>query len=368
MVIANPIYDTVFKKLMENERVAKFFVGTLMNEIIEHIQVMPQEFTYRNSYDIMTIFRLDFIATIKTKEGDFKKILIEIQKGRNVSDLMRFRNYLAEQYKKEELVDIDGSGIEEETTLPITSIYILGFNLDDVDSACVKVERNYVDMIDNKILTQKSDFIEKLTHDSYIVQVKRITDRYQTALDKLLSVFEQRHFLNDDKIIKEYSHNPDVEEVQLITDILHYSGISSDDRKTIEIEIEAMRTFNATKTKEQKKVERELKEKKLLLKKQEEKNSEIEQENSEIKQESLEIKQESLEIKQENSEIKQKLKRQSIETEKTKNELEQQKLESERTKNELEQQKIRAEQQQQQLQEMQKMMEELKRRLDNPNN
>lgn len=27
MVIANPIYDVVFKKLMENERVAKFFIG-----------------------------------------------------------------------------------------------------------------------------------------------------------------------------------------------------------------------------------------------------------------------------------------------------------------------------------------------------
>jgi hypothetical protein len=119
MVIANPIYDTVFKKLMENERVAKFFVGTLMDEIIEDIKVMPQEFTYRNSLDIMTIFRLDFIATIKTKEGTFKKILIEIQKGRNVKDLMRFRNYLAEQYKKEDLIDSDGLGIEEEMTLPI---------------------------------------------------------------------------------------------------------------------------------------------------------------------------------------------------------------------------------------------------------
>ncbi len=27
MVIANPIYDVVFKRLMENERVAKFFIG-----------------------------------------------------------------------------------------------------------------------------------------------------------------------------------------------------------------------------------------------------------------------------------------------------------------------------------------------------
>lgn len=30
MVIANPIYDVVFKRMMENERVAKFFIGTLL--------------------------------------------------------------------------------------------------------------------------------------------------------------------------------------------------------------------------------------------------------------------------------------------------------------------------------------------------
>ena len=29
MVIANPIYDVVFKRLMENERVAKFFISSM---------------------------------------------------------------------------------------------------------------------------------------------------------------------------------------------------------------------------------------------------------------------------------------------------------------------------------------------------
>jgi hypothetical protein len=333
MVIANPIYDTVFKKLMENERVAKFFVGTLMDEIIEDIKVMPQEFTYRNSLDIMTIFRLDFIATIKTKEGNFKKILIEIQKGRNVRDLMRFRNYLAEQYKKEELVDSDGIGIEEEMTLPITSIYILGFNLEGIDSACLKVERNYVDLINNKTITQKSDFIEKLTHDSYIVQVKRITDRYQTSLDKLLSVFEQRNFLNDDKIIKEYSHNPDVEEVRMITEILHYSGTSPDERREIEIEIEAWRTFNASQSDATKKAIRDLEK-----------------------------------AQKENKEKDQIIEKQEQEKEEIKEELEKQKLRAEQQEKELQKQKLEAENSKQQLQEMQKMMEELKRRLDNSDN
>jgi hypothetical protein len=32
MIIANPIYDVVFKRLMENEWMAKFFIGTLLDQ------------------------------------------------------------------------------------------------------------------------------------------------------------------------------------------------------------------------------------------------------------------------------------------------------------------------------------------------
>ena len=45
MVIANPIYDAVFKRLMEDNRIAKFFIGTLLEQIIESVEVKPQEFT-----------------------------------------------------------------------------------------------------------------------------------------------------------------------------------------------------------------------------------------------------------------------------------------------------------------------------------
>ena len=183
MIIANPIYDVVFKRMMENERVSKFFIGTLLEETIETVEVKPQEFTYTDELSALAVFRLDFIATIKTNSGERKKVLIEIQKAKNQIDLMRFRKYLAEQYKKEDLIN------EEKVILPITTIYILGFNLPEIDTPCLKVERNYVDRIEKTNLNTKSDFVEKLTHDSYIVQVERITKRYKTKLDKQLQQF-----------------------------------------------------------------------------------------------------------------------------------------------------------------------------------
>lgn len=257
MVIANPIYDVVFKRMMENERVAKFFIGTLLEQTIETVEVLPQEFTFFKDLDpnnpvvqkfveekirerlTISVFRLDFIATIRTESGEYRKVLIEIQKAKNQIDLMRFRNYLAEQYKKEDIVD------NEKVALPITTIYILGFPIPEIETPCLKVERNYKDQINKSTLSTKSEFVEKLTHDSYIVQVNRITDRYQTRLDKLLSIFEQTNFVDDKKIIKEFNHAVDIEEIKIATDILHHSGTNTEEKQKIETEQEAWRTVDA---------------------------------------------------------------------------------------------------------------------------
>ncbi|WP_448519681.1 hypothetical protein [Rhodoflexus sp.] len=239
MLIANPIYDVVFKRLMENEKVAKFFIGTLLEETIESVEVKPQEFTYTSVLTGLAVFRLDFIATIRTESGEYKKVLIEIQKARNAIDLMRFRNYLSEQYKKADKVN------GREFVLPIVTIYILGFTLPEIHSPCIKVARQYIDLVTHTELEQKSEFIEKLTHDSYVVQVGRITDRYQTRLDKLLSIFEQRNFVDENEITKNYTYQPDLEEVKEMTDILHYVGTDPKERQQIAIEQEAWRTVYA---------------------------------------------------------------------------------------------------------------------------
>jgi hypothetical protein len=255
MIIANPIYDVVFKRLMENEKVAKFFISTLLEQTVETIEIKPQEYTYKGELETakgiqdaeerirerfsIWVYRLDFIATIKTDTGEYKKVLIEIQKAKNPIDLMRFRNYLAEQYKKEDKIN------KKNVILPITTIYILGFKLPEIESPCISVARNYIDLINKTTLSQKSEFVEKLTHDCFVVQVDRITDRYQTQLDKLLSVFEQRNFTDDKEITKDFAHELDMEELKTMTDILHYVGTDPKERKQIEIEQEARRTIDA---------------------------------------------------------------------------------------------------------------------------
>ena len=248
--IANPIYDTVFKRLMENNRIARYFVETIIEYPVENITVTPQEHTYfkttpedlakygltddeRSKIENLSIIRYDFVAIIRTPEGT-KKVLIEIQKARNAVDLMRFRTYLAEQYKRKDKIEINGKDIEE--PLPILTIYLLGFTLPETDAIVIHVSRTYHDMINRKELKVKSEFIECLTHDSYVVQIPRIEGKTRSGLEKLLSIFEQNFFVDDRGIRKEYLYEVDDENIRYILDLLYHTGADPKTQKIIEDE------------------------------------------------------------------------------------------------------------------------------------
>ncbi|MDR1330526.1 MAG: hypothetical protein LBK07_00290 [Tannerella sp.] len=251
-IIANPIYDTVFKKLMENRRIVTFFLSTILECPVTAIEVLPQEFTHVKKTDKdggmvpYSIFRVDFMATVQTGDGKYGKILIEVQKSLGLADVNRFRQYLGEQYSKRDLVTVN-NGVRE-LSLPITTIYILGTRLAKIKCSCLKVERTYTDMVENEPVAERDDFVEKLTHNSYFIQAGRITDnRYSTHLEKLLSIFEQSDFVGgNSEVLKEYRYRPDVEEIKIITDVLHEMGVDPEERKRIENEAEFIRTIDDT--------------------------------------------------------------------------------------------------------------------------
>ena len=250
--IANPIFDTVFKHLMENNRVARFFVETIIGQPVESIAVTTQERTFlkvpssvegreltqeeiTKIAELLSVLRYDFVATIRTAEG-YKKVLIEIQKAKNVLDLMRFRNYLGEQYKRKDKVTIDGKETEE--ALPIITIFLLGFKLPETDAIVIHVSRTYRDVIAHKELHVKSEFIECLTHDSFVVQIPRIEGKSRSRLEKMLNVFEQNDFYDEKGILKQYRHvlDKEDEEIRLMVEILCH--VASDPEKREEIELE----------------------------------------------------------------------------------------------------------------------------------
>ncbi|MDR2810867.1 MAG: hypothetical protein LBB84_10000 [Tannerellaceae bacterium] len=258
-IIANPIYDTVFKRLMENMKIVKFFLSTILGQQVTAVDVRPQEFTHRNLKEAETdgkdeiaipysVYRVDFMATVLTKEGEYRKILIEVQKSLGTVDVHRFHQYLGAQYSTRDTVIINK--VNRKMTLPIITIYILGSKLAEIKCSCLKVGRTYTDMLTNEPVAGRDDFVEQLTHDSYIIQVGRIADnRYSTALEKLISVFEQTCFVdNDSEVVKEYRYHPspEDEEMLLITQTLHEMGVDPEERREIENEAEFVRTIDDT--------------------------------------------------------------------------------------------------------------------------
>ncbi len=244
MVIANPIYDVVFKRLMENQSVAKFFIETLLEEVVEEVQVQPQERSYLDSRAGLALFRLDFVATIRTANQELKKVLIEIQKAWQSVDVERFRNYLGEQYKTRDQLPASGGNARGEASLPIVSVYLLGFPLPELPFAVVKVGRQYVDLLTHTVVAQKSEFIEKLTHDCFVVQLSRIQPgRARTRLDKLLSVFEQNNFTDKQRTVKEYDQPIDDERIKTMVDILRHASLDPAGRREMEDELEAHRVL-----------------------------------------------------------------------------------------------------------------------------
>jgi len=266
---------------MEDNRIATFFLETLLEETIESLAVSTNERTMQIKNPEMTqdawekmgierlginLIRLDFVATIKLKTGHTKKVLIEIQKARKPIDVMRFRNYLAEHYKQED--EIIEDGIKMNVPLPIITIYILGFTLPEIEVAAVKVDRHYVDLQTKNIINTKSDFIEKLTHDCFVVQLPRIERRFKTTLDRLLAVFEQRYFIsNGDETLKRYEPNEDNEPmITKIIDTLYHRGADPDKRKELDDERELERVLALYRNEESKKMQKKLEESEVLRK------------------------------------------------------------------------------------------------------
>jgi len=229
-------------RLIGDGRIAKFFMETLLNEPLAIIKMGNTEFSFTPELLGVFVFRRDVIATTKPRQGESKDFLVQLRKINTEYDFMRFNSYTTEQYKKEDEIET-ASGIKK-VALPIITIYLLGFSLPEINSSAVKVSRQYVDMISNQIIEKKSNFIEKLTHDCYIVQLPKIQTKHQTRLDKLLSIFEQANFVDDTKILKQYNYQIEEGDIKNMTDILHYLGIEPAEKKHIEDEQEAQRVWN----------------------------------------------------------------------------------------------------------------------------
>ena len=77
--IANPIYDSVFKFMMDDERVAKILLSALLKKNVVAVEMKQHEYAGLTKRNI-SMFRLDFNAKVRNDDGSENIVLIELQK------------------------------------------------------------------------------------------------------------------------------------------------------------------------------------------------------------------------------------------------------------------------------------------------
>ena len=239
-IIANPIYDAVFKFLMEDKKVAKIFLSALLKKDIIDLEMRRHEYTSMEHTRI-SLFRIDFSAKIRENDGSEHLVLIELQKTWLITETLRFRQYLGTQYlNKENIIEEKNEHGQRRTYgLPIISIYILGHPLGDLTEPVVYVRRRYLDYDDNP-LPSPDPFIESLTHDSIIVQIPFLTGRTRNRLERLLSVFDQDYRQADSEHYLEINDEHLDDEVKCVVHRLLKAAAAPDVRRAMEIEDEIL--------------------------------------------------------------------------------------------------------------------------------
>ena len=239
MQIANPIYDVVFKYLMGNNEIAILVLSTILEEDIISLDLLPQETAMALEKRTLTVYRLDFSARIKTESGEERHVVIEIQKAKFATDIMRFRRYLGEQYKKG--FPVPGEKLPKAT--PIISIYFLGYRLDHIAVPVIKVLRRYYDAATGEEIPAREAFIESLTHDSFVIQIPQLGPARRTATERLLAIFDQHRKVEGDGHILDVDEKRYPEEYRKIVRWLNGAVCEPDIRRTMEVEDDILAEF-----------------------------------------------------------------------------------------------------------------------------
>jgi hypothetical protein len=241
MLIANPVYDTVFKYLMSDLDIAKGIISAILEQEIFHLSLKSQESNFQDDTGDLKVYHNDFIALIQTGENEYKNVLIEIQQAKIKANVRRFRDYLGEQYKKIDEIMVHEKA--EKEYLPIISIYILNYILDNDLPSVIKVDNKYFDLLTGMEVNRRVLFLEQLTHKSYFIQVPKLDLKLQSKLEWVLSIFEQKYFV-EDKRTKEYSYHTEDSFIEKILTKLNVLRNDKSVMEELEIEERAWQEFD----------------------------------------------------------------------------------------------------------------------------
>ena len=193
--VANPIYDSVFKYLMEDERIAKTILSALLKKEVLSVKIRPHEYV-NTTRDTLSMFCIDFAANVREVDGKEHLILVELQKTWLDTETLRFRQYLGAQYSNKDNIQKNS---KKGYAIPMVAVYLLGHRVGNIEEPVIYVNHNSYDYNGNIVTKGIPDpFVESLVHYSIIVQIPLLRGRINNHLEKVLSVFDQSNMYADE--------------------------------------------------------------------------------------------------------------------------------------------------------------------------
>ena len=293
--VANPIYDSVFKYLMEDERIARTILSALLKKEVVEVQIRRNEYT--NGFrDNISMFRIDFGARIREADGSLRLILIELQKTWLDTETLRFRQYLGAQYaNKENMVHEE---MRPPYGIPMVAVYILGHRVGNINVPVLYVNHKSYDYDGHEVTQGLPDpFVDSLVHDSIIVQIPLLHGQINNRLFKVLSVFDQTNKEKDNRQLVELdeANYQDDADMQYILHRLIMASGDAQLRQDMNVEDEY---FQAIEDRDTAIMSRD-----KMIK---EKDQQLSQKDQQISQQNQQLSQKDQQISQQNQQLSQK--------------------------------------------------------------
>ena len=244
-IIANPLYDAVFKFLMEDEPSAKALLSAMLKKRVVTLNTRNTEYNDVLANQV-SIYRLDFSAEVEyqknpdDKELTREKILIEVQKAKATHEVFRFRRYLGNTYNEEYTIEENNSYGYHPS---MVTIYILGHILQDLEEPITYIRRGYFDY-DGNPLTKgvPHPFVESLTHDCIVAQIPRLKGKHRNKVERILSLFEQND-LSSNQHQRTIDIPDDIanHDIEILINRLQKAVVDPDTRRKMDVEDEFVR-------------------------------------------------------------------------------------------------------------------------------
>ena len=306
VTVANPIYDIVFKYLMEDERIARTILSALLKKDITRVEIRPHEYA-NDKRDTLSVFRIDFGATVRDADGSEHLILIELQKTWLETETLRFRQYLSVHYQNPKNI-VEGS--RDRHAIPMVAVYLLGHKVGDIEEPVLYVRHDSFDYNGNLVTKGPPNaFVDSLTHDSIIVQIPRLHGQINTRLDKVLSIFDQSRKDSDNQQVLNlddslYSGDSDMEH---IVRRLLMAATNADVRMDMNVEDEYYSVIEKRDT-EILMRERQLAEQKVQLNEQKvqlnEQKVQLDKQKEQLEQKNAQLEQKDAQLEQKNAQMR----------------------------------------------------------------